>query len=380
MKKITFFLIFCSITIFGQVKLTSNLEESFNGTNWSNSSKTSYEYDSNANLILETFQRWNSSWNNSYTISYTYNANNKVVEKVEKVWNNSTGLYDNLYKDVYTYNSNGDITTNIFYNWNVNKWEQAYKTELEYNADNKVYLGDSFEWNGSTWVKELRTTLSYTIDEHIDFTTYSEWNGTEWNVSGKQVYSYNDVNRLVKRTLQALNGVIWTDIEKIEYEYDLSGNITRDKFSEIDNGSWVVFGDDNFIFDTTKAMSNFIHPFKDKTGSDYLFEPLGITNKIMSFTSEDNTRVTYNYDEATASIKDISLLEFNVYPNPVEYVLTIENNNFSIKNIEIYNILGAKIVSTSKNRINTENFVKGVYLLKIYTKNGNSVSKKIIKS
>lgn len=71
----------------------------------------------------------------------------------------------------------------------------------------------------------------------------------------------------------------------------------------------------------------------------------------------------------------------NIYPNPVENRLTIEEkSNVLINNIDVYSILGKKIFSTSKNTIDMSKFNKGVYLLKIKLQNGKNAVKKIIKS
>ncbi len=70
-----------------------------------------------------------------------------------------------------------------------------------------------------------------------------------------------------------------------------------------------------------------------------------------------------------------------VYPNPVKDVLNIEANNFSNKNIIIYNSLGQIVLSadfTNNLRLNLNSFKKGIYLVKIFT-NHNCITKKVIK-
>ena len=72
-----------------------------------------------------------------------------------------------------------------------------------------------------------------------------------------------------------------------------------------------------------------------------------------------------------------------IYPNPTTGQLTIENEHFSIKGVEIFNVYGssvaAKILSPSKNKIDLSHLPNGMYFIKIRTENGE-VTKKIIKN
>lgn len=67
-----------------------------------------------------------------------------------------------------------------------------------------------------------------------------------------------------------------------------------------------------------------------------------------------------------------------VFPNPVKDMVSIEGRN--VAEIEVYNVLGAKVKSfTNTNRINVEDMPKGVYLLRIADSEGNFFLEKIIK-
>lgn len=72
-------------------------------------------------------------------------------------------------------------------------------------------------------------------------------------------------------------------------------------------------------------------------------------------------------------------LELSVYPNPVNNVLKIQSaSDFS--SVELYNMNGRLMTKqANSNDINMQDFSSGVYLLKLTTNNGQSVTKKIIK-
>ena len=83
---------------------------------------------------------------------------------------------------------------------------------------------------------------------------------------------------------------------------------------------------------------------------------------------------------------------FSVYPNPTSGPFNLKMNKFEdlkIKNIEIFNVYGAKIFSnkeinfqinpSSNFQIDLSEVPAGVYFLKIIDRDGSSAVKKIIK-
>ena len=75
---------------------------------------------------------------------------------------------------------------------------------------------------------------------------------------------------------------------------------------------------------------------------------------------------------STLSINNFISVRISFYPNPVNTILYIENTeNFSIKNLSIYNYLGKKIrsIQNPKEEINTQNLSKGIYILKFEVEN-----------
>ena len=71
--------------------------------------------------------------------------------------------------------------------------------------------------------------------------------------------------------------------------------------------------------------------------------------------------------------------QFEIYPNPVSNILTINySNNIQLKNISIYTILGQKLFETTENLIDFSSYSDGMYFVEISTDRG-TISKKIVK-
>lgn len=98
-------------------------------------------------------------------------------------------------------------------------------------------------------------------------------------------------------------------------------------------------------------------------------------SSVISFVSDVNYMMLLSVDEITKT-------NINIHPNPFKDKISIEINK-PIESIDIYDILG-KSINKSSSVSEVENYSStlksGVYLLKITTKDGNTMTKKLIKS
>ncbi len=98
----------------------------------------------------------------------------------------------------------------------------------------------------------------------------------------------------------------------------------------------------------------------------------------------DNFKLSAINKAPTAYIKDVISSKFNIFPNPATNIVNITNNeNISVKQIEIYDLAGKLINSQSFNskneiQLNVETLASGTYLLHLQTEDGTAV-KKLIK-
>ncbi len=83
----------------------------------------------------------------------------------------------------------------------------------------------------------------------------------------------------------------------------------------------------------------------------------------------------------TLNNEEFNKKEIKIYPNPIKSGLLTVNVDHNTS-FEIYDILGKKIlkgnITSSNNKVNLSSLSKGVYILRLQTKNG-SITKKLIK-
>ena len=68
-----------------------------------------------------------------------------------------------------------------------------------------------------------------------------------------------------------------------------------------------------------------------------------------------------------------------IYPNPFQDVIHIKSKE-EIAKIELYNLIGQKIISmNNRNSISTNQLQSGVYLIHITDSKGNALVEKVVK-
>ena len=382
MKKTTFlcFILF-AMALQGQNKLLSSIDEFYDGANWHYSSGANYEYDSNNNLISETELDWNfinSKWENSAKIIYTYDMSiNKVTNALYQNWNSTNNMFENFYQTNYTYDG-GKITESVNQSLVNGIWENEDKTSFIYDG---VLIDEVFDynWNGA-WVVEYRYTPTYNGNNRFETILIDDWDNDNsmWISADRQTFTYDGNNRLAMNTYETFEDPNWVEDAKTEYTVDANGN--REKEVNTYGGDTE---EENYVYDTNFLMSNFAHPFKEKTGLDYIVEDFPYYNKLLSTNDGDGGRTTYNYESAIIlGVEDFKIVNNNikVFPNPTSGKITIESLKSTIKNVEIYSVIGSKVFSTQENRFNIDNLSTGVYVLRMTSNDGAVYTRRIIRN
>lgn len=102
----------------------------------------------------------------------------------------------------------------------------------------------------------------------------------------------------------------------------------------------------------------------------------GSNDGVMGFglTNRRNVLSVRLIKDVALSTSDFSKSKVNVYPNPVKNILHIETDEM-IRSVEIFDLLGKQIMTSTAKTINVEALQKGVYVLKINTIKGSSIEK-----
>lgn len=166
-------------------------------------------------------------------------------------------------------------------------------------------------------------------------------------------------------------------------EIDVKNNLDENNFSNLPNNSIISVANtltvspdfidapnDNYRLNSTSSAVDF---------GDNSYLPFDVLDDLSGNVRIFNSTVDLGAFEfnSTLSNKDFDVQKENLrlYPNPTSNVLNIEVNNFQIENIEIYDVLGKQILSTTQTEINVSHLNNGIYLLKAKTTLGEVVKR-----
>ena len=147
--------------------------------------------------------------------------------------------------------------------------------------------------------------------------------------------------------------------------------IVRDAVSASDKSNRAILATDGWVF-ITKTFS-FPATTNYSLSLSIQFGRLEGVTQIDGITSSVS-------GGATLATQDILINDLNIfiYPNPVKNILSY--NSEGIKNIEVYNLLGQKLIEEKAvGSLNTSAFSKGSYLLKLLGENGSVSTVRFIK-
>lgn len=156
----------------------------------------------------------------------------------------------------------------------------------------------------------------------------------------------------------------------------LDGNYIKDHV-------WIEgIGDIDGLLQSTKTYfpsgseQIFLHCFLQN--NDVSYDSSFFYYGAVNLSSED----CFVWNEPTIKIQSIPTNNINIYPNPVDDILTISSTDNAISRIEIFDISGRNIYNQKyyTNTINLSSLSKGVYFLKIYDINNFNSMFKFIKN
>lgn len=178
--------------------------------------------------------------------------------------------------------------------------------------------------------------------------------------------------------LNAENKVV-SDSSFIWFEFEEGASVNSWNWDAYNGVSWEYrYYDVNGVQNPARQSGSISSP-----GDPNLTVNNTVTSDYLSKISLDynNTSFAINFIVINQSltVSNVDTNNLRVYPNPTKDIVNIESIT-SIKNIEIFNVLGKKINTLkNQNNINIENLPNGVYFLKIKNED-NIVIKQIIKN
>ena len=318
------------------------LFQSWDGSAWMISGKSSYIYDVNNNLIERLSQTWDgSAWVNSFKSSYTYNVNNNLIERLSKHWDGSAWV--NFEKYSYTYEGNNNWTEILLQVWDNSSWENRGKYLYTYNVNNYLVEQLYQTWDGSNWLDKYKIIYIYDASNNLTETLWKLWNGSVWLISGKDSYTYDGNNNQIEILSQRWDGSAWVNVSKSSYTYDGNNNLAELLFQMWNVSAWANVSKYLFTYAPITAVNVNFSSVNSYSLSNNYPNPFNPSTKI-SYTIPERSNVTLVVFDLLGS--EVAAL-VNGEIEPGTYDITFNASQLS-SGIYFYRFQGGDFVQTRK--------------------------------
>ncbi len=300
-----------------------------------------------------------------------------------------TNLYNGVNYSIITNTSHTDVT--------------GYGAKISYSyipldgvtSDCKLYLGTSsnnltlhstgtsgnsgtisgtidltgLQANTTYYYKITSTNSNGTTESEVkSFTTLAVTRPTvTWDLSSTPAFNITSTSADIRFDVNPNNGLTTSVIK-----YGLStGTLTNIASSPtpIQGGNQVV----NQIISLTNLQPNTVYYYiAESTNS-------AGTGQASINVGGTNYPAVYSFTTSNLGTNDLkNKLNISISPNPAKDFINIQSDG-KIKSVEIYNLHGQKLITTTQKQINISSLSSGIYLVRVEDDKNNTTTKKIIK-
>jgi len=356
-----------------------------------------YAYTENQNICNGANYNWHGT---NYTTSGTFNKYYTSINGCDSIY-----TLNLIVNPTYAFTENYSICNGATYNWrgtnyttagtfiknytSSNGCDSIYTLQLTvnptyaYTENHSICNGGTYNWRGTNYtiagnyiknypsmngcdsIYTLQLTVNpvYTYSESHSICngTVYNWHGTNYTTSGTYTKAYTSINGCDSTyTLQLTVNTVNIGVTLFANTITVDSIADAYQWLNCDNGFTPITGEINQNF---TATSNGNYAVRITRG-------LCIDTSIC--VNITNIGVVINENNQT----------LKVYPNPFKNELIIEiEGNFKNRNFKIYNSMGQLVfkgIYLERTIVQTSNFAKGVYLIKL--ENGDYIEyKKVVK-
>lgn len=328
--------------------LTNRTVQLWNGIEWNTHLSINYELQYNINNLITDIQTsycWYYSGQNNFTVDniihIDYNSNNDIVYESFQKWN---GAYFENYQLNVSYNSIGKWTNILCQKLENNTWNNIAQLNFTYNSDN-LRLSESLQiWNGANWINHIavENILYNNSDLTTQYRLFYYLDNPNYFFQGIIQFTYDDNNNVIKYETKKMTSSGYMDYHEDILHYSIH----------------------NYLMDETYSRKDYSCSVIEFAERRKIYRHIPIIENI-------------NEHSSLSSLNELNSDEMiSIYPNPSSGLFTIISNH-AVESTEVCNSIGNTIISTSiiDNKINLSDLSSGIYFLKIKINNTNYFKK-----
>ncbi|MQP23484.1 T9SS type A sorting domain-containing protein [Flavobacterium sp. LMO8] len=276
-------------------------------------------------------------------------------------------------------------------------WAQSHSRALpnQWNSSDAAYHW-MFNWDGHNACWGGRTTNYAALypgglvnQVHTDGQIWATVNMKIWDRLGREKTdtAFLEGLALTNSTTNQQNAAIavrqaaidmnysCADIKVMTEEYTAKGYVMPAIALRINcPGTQTVNADvsGNYTLPSFASLANAINSNCDAvvTQNPPIGSVVGVGTHVITMTATSGASVNCNFNlvvESSLGVDDVIKNNFSIYPNPASTSITIKGENFENEEIEIYNMLGQRVIGknliTNESTIDISNLANGVYMV-----------------
>lgn len=264
-------------------------------------------------------------------------------------------------------------------------------SQVATSLNDAASYGDLFQWG--RWDDGHQTRNSATTNEPTpnnpsglnnssSFILGSWWGGNaltdQWTATANAATAVNgtDPCLVLGQGWKMPTQAEWTTVKNTETINDPSSafasklKLPANGNRSFTDGGFVYVGERGYYWSSTTTG----------LGAKYFYVGATIANPGAGSPRGQGSAVRCMKPASSLSVSDVSKISFGIYPNPTNGILNIKTDS-QITQASVTNLVGQRMpVELRNNQIDMTSFAKGIYVIEVQFKNGQKVSKKIIKN
>ena len=382
------------------------------GNLWVRLSQKEWLY--NAGICTNQIERvWSGSeWKNSYIIDFQY-VNGVLNSEVHSVY--TDGSANPFRKFVYEY-TDSTLTSKKEFSYTNNTWIITLQTDYKYSLESKIdslvmsvyqsgNIGQQYRMknfynsdgllssqletlkdSANNWVNSQQINWFYTSgSSNIMSERTKLWNSEYglWENYQRTDYEYNTANKLISETYQYWKTMYWQSDLRYDYMYDINGNEIKKTVLQPIYNKWRSLISINYSdFNGNKAnlMESKYEFWGGNTGELVTsFIPYDFNNEI-AIQKGKRLQISYSaVSDTIQSLPSITERSIRIYPNPSDGIYYFNMEEYAVQSWIITDLSGrilkSHAQSVSSGVIDITEVPKGMYVLKVTTKDGQLTQK-----
>lgn len=347
-----------------------------------------YNHQTNRNPYVDHPEYVNAIWNptpdnEAPSTPINLTASNPTDNSIELNWTASTDNIAVVSYDIYVGGTNSFNTSSTTFNVP----GLSADTNYCFTVKAKDAAGNESDFSNQACETTTNTNTGNTVCASETFsnltTGSSSYDTRTW--TGDNGFTWTATNA---RTDQSIVGAAVTIDVRNSTQGALTSPTIGGGIRSLTVSTQRSFGGGSGTLDVlVNGMNQGTVPYSDTvqttTISDINIE--GVVTVVISESTTGGDRVTIDNLSWTCysslSVTEFSLSNISIYPNPVKNNLNITLNSPKETQIDIYNVLGKKVISKviyKSDVINTEQISRGIYIIRM-KQDETTISKKLIK-